>query len=146
MILTAKDIFYLRERDGDSTTTDNPATPVAFVIDGEVVAAEGFSPPIGDGIFLANPTYRSRIESIDGEDVEVITATVGEISTDMILNEHLTAVLLSNAEAILIRRDTDIQVSAVMGQVWRHDENGFYFMETVNDVERRINGMGIVAE
>ena len=146
MILTAKDIFYLRERDGDSTTTDNPATPVAFVIDGEVVAAEGFSPPIGDGIFLANPTYTSRIESIDGEDVEVITAKVGEISTDMILNEHLTAVLLSNAEAILIRRDTDIQVSAGMGQVWRHDENGFYFMETVNDVERRINGMGIVAE
>jgi hypothetical protein len=146
MILTTKDIFYLRERDGDSTTTDNPATPVAFVIDGEVVAAEGFSPPIGDGIFLANPTYTSRIESIDGEDVEVITATVGEISTDMILNEHLTSVLLSNAEAILIRRDSDRAVNAGQGQAWKHDENGFYLIETVNGVERRLNGMGNIAE
>jgi len=146
MILTAKDIFYLRERDGDSTTTDNPATPVAFVIDGEVVAAEGFSPPIGDGIFLANPTYTSRIENIDGKDVEVITATVKGISTDMILNEHLTAVLLSNPKAILIRRDTDIAVSAGLGQVWRHDENGFYFIETVNGIEKRINGMGDAVE
>ena len=78
--------------------------------------------------------------------MEVITATVGEISTDMILNEHLTAVLLSNAEAILIRRDTDIQVSAGMGQVWRHDENGFYLMETIDGVEHRLNGMGNIAE
>lgn len=142
MILTERDIFYLRERDGDSTTTDNPATPVAFVIDGDVVAAEGFSPPIGDGIFMANPTYTSRIEQIDGVDVEVITATVGEVSTDMILNEHLTAVLLSNAEAILIRRDSDLAVNTG----WKHDENGFYLMETVDGVERRLNGMGNVAE
>jgi hypothetical protein len=142
MILTERDIFYLRERDGDSTTTDNPATPVAFVIDGDVVAAEGFSPPIGDGIFMANPTYTSRIEQIDGVDVEVITATVGEVSTDMILDEHLTSVLLSNAEAILIRRDSDLAVNTG----WKHDENGFYLMETVDGVERRLNGMGNVAE
>ena len=142
MILTERDIFYLRERDGDSTTTDNPATPVAFVIDGDVVAAEGFSPPIGDGIFMANPIYTSRIEQIDGVDVEVITATVGEVSTDMILDEHLTAVLLSNAEAILIRRDSDLAVNTG----WKHDENGFYLMETVDGVERRLNGMGNVAE
>ena len=146
MILTERDIFYLRERDGDSTTTDNPATPVAFVIDGDVVAAEGFSPPIGDGIFMANPTYTSRIEQIDGVDVEVITATVGEVSTDMILNEHLTAVLLSNAEAILIRRDSDRAVNAGQGQAWKHDENGFYLMETVDGVARRLNGMGNIAE
>ena len=142
MILTERDIFYLRERDGEYPETDNPATPVAFVIDGDVVAAEGFSPPIGDGIFMANPTYTSRIEQIDGVDVEVITATVGEVSTDMILNEHLTAVLLSNAEAILIRRDSDLAVNTG----WKHDENGFYLMETVDGVERRLNGMGNVAE
>lgn len=138
MILTATDIFYLRERDGDSTTTDNPATPVAFVIDGEVVAAEAFSPPIGDGIFLANPTYTSRIEEIDGQDIEVITAVVGEVSTDMILEELLISVLLSDAEAILIRRDTDRAVTTG----WKHDENGFYIMEIVDGVERRLNGMG----
>lgn len=142
MILTATDIFYLRERDGDSTTTDNPATPVAFVIDGEVVAGEAFSPPIGDGIFLANPTYTSRIEKINGEDVEVITATVGEVSTDMILDELLTAVLLSDAEAILINRNTDRAV----GIGWKHDENGFYVMEMVDGVARRINGLGNVVE
>jgi hypothetical protein len=142
MILTEIDIFYLRERDGEYPETDNPATPVAFVIDGEVVAAEAFSPPIGDGIFLANPTYTSRTETISGVDVEVITATVGELSTDMILNEHLTSVLLSDAEAILIRRDRDLAVNTG----WKHDENGFYLMETVDGVEHRLNGMGNIAE
>jgi hypothetical protein len=140
MILTSIDIFYLLERDGDSTTTSNPATPVAFVIDGDVVAAEAFSPPIGDGIFLANPVYSSRIENINGQDTEVITATVGEIATDMILDELLTSVLLSNATAILIRRDTDIAVNAG----WKHDENGFYVMQMVDGVERRLNGMGVI--
>lgn len=142
MILTSTDIFYLRERDGEWPATDNPATPVAFVIDGEVVAAEAFSPPIGDNIFLANPTYTSRIEKIDGRDTEVVTATVGDVSTDMILDELLTSVLLSNAKAILIRRDTDLAVNTG----WRHDENGFYIMQYVNGVERRLNGMGKVVE
>jgi hypothetical protein len=142
MILTETDVFYLFERDGDSTTTDNPATPVAFVIDGDVVAAEAFSPPIGDGIFLANPTYTSRIEEIDGKNVEVITATVGDVSTDMILGELLTSVLLSEPTAIRIRRDTSVAVAAG----WKHDENGFYVTLTVNGVERRINGMGNIVE
>jgi len=142
MILTETDVFYLFERDGDSTTTDNPATPVAFVIDGDVVAAEAFSPPIGDGIFLANPTYTSRIEEIDGKNVEVITATVGDVSTDMILGELLTSVLLSEPTAIRIRRDTSVAVAAG----WKHDENGFYVTQTMNGVERRINGMGNIVE
>jgi hypothetical protein len=140
MILTATDVFYLLERDGDSTTTDNPATPVAFVINGDVVAAEAFSPPIGDNIFLANPTYTSRMEEINGEQVEVITATVGDTSTDMILDELLTSVLLSDPIAIRIERDKSIAVAAG----WKHDEKGFYVMQTVGGVERRINGMGNV--
>lgn len=142
MILTATDIFYLQERDGDITTTKNPATPVAFVIDGEVVAAEAFSPPIGDNIFLANPTYTSRIEKINGRDTEVVTATVGDVSTDMILDELLTSVLLSNATAIRILRDTSLKVN--IG--WKHDEKGFYSMQAVNGVMRRIDGMGKVVE
>lgn len=142
MILTSTDIFYLRERDGDSTTTDNPATPVAFVIDGEVVYAHAFSPSIGDNIFLANPTYTSRIENIDGIDTEVVTATVGETSTDMILDEHFTAVLLSNALAIKIKRDTSILVN--IG--WKYDENGFYQSKYVDGVEKRIDGMGNIVE
>lgn len=142
MILTATDIFYLRERDGDSTTTSNPATPVAFVIGGDVVAAEAFSPPIGDNIFLANPTYTSRMEEIDGQTVEVVTATVGDVSTDMIVDELLTSVLLSNPTAIRIERDKSIMVTAG----WKHDEDGFYIMQTVGGVERRLNGMGNVVE
>jgi hypothetical protein len=142
MILTETDVFYLRERDGDSTTTDNPATPVAFVINGDVVAAEGFSPPIGDNIFLANPTYTSRMEEIDGEQVEVLTATVGDVSTDMILGELLTSVLLSNPTAIRIERDKSIAVTAG----WKHDENGFYIMQKIGGVDRRIDGMGRVVE
>jgi|688.fasta_scaffold265458_2 hypothetical protein len=140
MILTATDIFYLQERDGDSTTTDRPATPVAFVINGEVVAAEAFSPPIGDNIFLANPAYTARMEEINGEQVEVITATVGDTSTDMILDELLTSVLLSEPTAIRITRDKSLQVAAG----WKHDEKGFYIMQTVGGVERRIDGMGNV--
>jgi len=66
MILTSKEIFYLYERDGDSTTSDNPATPIAFVIDGEVVFAEGFSPAVGENIFLLNPIFTSKMETIDG--------------------------------------------------------------------------------
>ena len=138
MMLTATDIFYLQERDGDYTTTDNYATPIAFVIDGEVADSQAFSPPIADAIFLANPTYTSRTEEIDGQSTEVITATVGDVSTDIIVDELLTAVLLSNPTAIVIQRDTDMNVAAG----WRHDENGFYIMSPSEDGEIRINGMG----
>lgn len=138
MILTATDIFYLKERDGDSTTTDNPATPIAFVIYGDVAATEAFSPPIADAIFLANPTYTVRTEEIDGQNTEVITATVGDVLTDMIVDELLTAVLLSDPTAVLINRDTDMNVSAG----WSYDENGFYIMEASEDGVIRINGIG----
>ena len=142
MRLTSTDVFYLRERDGDSTTTDNPATPVAFVIDGEVVAAEAFSPPIGDNIFLANPTYSSHVEEIDGKEVEIVTATVGDVSTEMILGELLTSVVLSSPLAIRISRETSRAVNAG----WSHDDRGFYIMQTVDGVTRRLNGMGEVVE
>ena len=141
-MLTMRDVLYLQSRDGDSTTTDNPATPVAFVIDGEVAIALGFSPKIGEDIFLSNPIYTSRIEEIDGKMTEIITANVNGNLTDMILSEHLTAVLLSNPQAIKILRNRDI---AVMNG-WLYDENGFYINQTINGVVRRINGMGSIVE
>jgi hypothetical protein len=138
MMLKHNDIYYLQERDGDYTTTDNYATPIAFVIDGEVATAEAFSPPIADAIFLANPVFTVRNEEIDGQETEVITATVGEVSTDMIVDELLTAVLLSNPTIVLMQRERDMNVAAG----WRHDENGFYIMSPSEDGEIRINGMG----
>jgi hypothetical protein len=138
MRLTATDIYYLQERDGDSTTTDNPATPIAFVIDGDVVYAEAFSPPVAQSIFLANPTYSSATEEIDGQQVEVVTATVGETSTELIVSELFASVLLSNALVVLITRDKDLAVTAG----WNHDSDGFYIMQRVAGVERRLNGMG----
>lgn len=142
MILNKKDIYYLRSRDGAYPDVENPATPVAFVIDGEVVYADGFSPPIGDNIFLANPTYTSRIENIDGIDTEIVTATVGEVATDMILDEYFTAVLLSNPIAVLINRNDSILVDVG----WKYDSNGFYQTKNVNGILKRINGMGNFVE
>jgi hypothetical protein len=142
MILNKTDIYYEPTRDGEYPAVEKPATPVAFVIDGEVVYADGFSPPIGDNIFLANPTYTSRIENIDGVDTEVITATVGETSTDMILDEHFTAVLLSYPLAIEITRTG----SKFVDVGWKHDSNGFYQMKDVDGVMKRIDGMGNVVE
>lgn len=142
MILNKTDIYYEPTRDGEYPAVEKPATPVAFVIDGEVVYAHGFSPPIGDNIFLANPTYTSRIENIDGVDKEVVTATVGETSTDMLLDEHFTAVLLSYPLALPITR-TD---SKFVDVGWKHDANGFYQMKDIDGVIKRIDGMGNVVE
>ena len=142
MILYPKDIFYLQSRDGDSTTTDNPATPIAFVIDGEVVYAHGFSPPIGEGIFLSNPTYSSRIELIDGEEKEVVIADVEGTITEMLLDELFTSVLLSEHLAIRITRDRTLYVDVG----WMHDENGFYTFQLVDGIEKRLNGMLEIVE
>lgn len=137
MILTAQDVFYLQSRDGDSTTTDNPATPIAFIVDGDVVVANGFSPPIGEGVFLSNPNYSSRIEVIDGEEKEIVIANVDGVITEMLLDELFTAVLLSNPLAIKLTRESSRYVNVG----WMHDENGFYITQLVDGVETRLNGM-----
>ena len=142
MILYPQDIFYLQSRDGDSTTTDNPATPIAFVIDGEVVFAHGFSPPIGDGVFLSNPEYSSRIELVDGEEKEITIANVDGVVTEMLLDELFTAVLLSNPLAVRITRHSSRYVDVG----WMHDENGFYTMQVIDGVQKRLNGMLEVVE
>jgi hypothetical protein len=142
MILTKYDIYYDPIRDGQYPAVEKPATPVAFVINGEVVYAHGFSPSIGDNIFLANPTYTSRMETVNGAEVEVVTATVGSTSTDMIVDEHFTAVLLSYPLAIEITRTGSILVD--IG--WKHDERGFYQMNDIDGVAKRIDGMGNVVE
>lgn len=140
MILKEEDIFYLRERDGQYPEVERPACPVAFVIDGEVVFAHGFSPAIGDNIFLANSTYSSRMETIDGIDTEIVIADVGGVITEMIVGELFTSVLLSNALAVPISRTTSLLVNTG----WKHDEYGFFQLQSINGVSKRINGMGVV--
>lgn len=142
MILTSKEIFYLYERDGDSTTSDNPATPIAFVIDGEVVFAEGFSPAIGENIFLLNPIFTSKMETIDGVLTEIVTASVDSVATDMVLDEKFTSVLLSEPLIIKIIRGRD---NAVM-EGWFYDDGGFYNKQVIDGVEYRIDGMGGIVE
>lgn len=142
MTLTNYDIFYNPTRDGEYPAVEKPATPVAFVIDGEVAYAHGFCPSIGDNIFLANANYTSRTETIDGAQVEVVTATVGSTSTDIIVDEYFTAVLLSYPLAIEITRTDSLLVD--IG--WKHDERGFYQMKDIDGVVKRIDGMGNVVE
>lgn len=142
MTLTNYDIYYNPTRDGEYPAVEKPATPVAFVIDGEVAYAHGFCPSVGDNIFLANPSYTSRMETIDGVEVEVVTATVGSTSTDIIVDEHFTAVLLSYPLAIEITRTG----SKFVDVGWKHDERGFYQMKDIDGVIKRIDGMGNVVE
>lgn len=142
MILTAQDVFYLQSRDGDGSTTDNPSTPIAFVVDGDVVVANGFSPPIGEGIFLSNATYSSRVGLVDGEEREIIIADVDGTITEMALDELFTAVLLSNPLAVRLTKESSRYVDVG----WMHDENGFYIMQLVDGVEKRLNGMLEVVE
>lgn len=140
MRLTTQDVIYSLERDGQQT-----GVAVAFVIDGDVVYADAFSPSAG-AFFLTNPTYSSFIETIDGNEVEVIRVNnesgVEDVNsiTELILNELFTAVLLSEPKAIRITRERSRQ--AATG--WKHDDEGFYIMQTINGVERRIDGMGRV--
>lgn len=138
MILSRYDIFYDRSRDGHYPEVTNPATPVAFIIDGEVVFADGFCPSIGDNIFLANPQYTSRLEVIDGIETEIVVATVGTTVTEMVVDELFTSVLLSEPLAIRITRTDSIMVDVG----WKYDENGFYQMQEIDGVVKRINGMG----
>lgn len=143
MILKLSDILYSSERDGTydgigGPTVEHPVTPIAFVIDGEVVFAQGFSPSIGDNIFLANPTYTSRIEFIDGIETEIVIANVNGVVTEMIVEDLFTAVLLSNPLAILINRNSLVDTG------WNHDENGFFIMQSIDGVEKKINDMGDV--
>jgi hypothetical protein len=140
MKLTLTDIIYLKERDGDSATTDNWATPIAFVIDGEVVYAEAFSPAIGENVFLMNPVFTSEIENIDGVPTEIVTASIGDVATDMVLDEKFTSVLLSEPLIVEIIRGRD---NAVM-EGWLYDDDGFYLKEIIDGVEKRIDGMGNV--
>jgi len=143
MILKSSDIFYSSERDGtydgiSGPAVEHPVTPIAFVIGGEVVFAQGFSPSIGDNIFLANPTYTSRIEFIDGVETEIVIANVNGVVAEMIVDDLFTAVLLSNPLAILIKKRSLVNTG------WSHDENGFFVMQSIDGVERRINEMGDV--
>jgi len=141
MILTSYDIFYSSERDGTydgigAPAVEHPVTPIAFVIDGEVVFAQGFSPSIGDNIFLANPTYTSRIEFIDGVETEIVIADVNGVITEMIVDDLFTAVLLSNPLAILIKKNSLVNTG------WSYDENGFFAMQSIDGIEKKINDMG----
>lgn len=147
MILTSYDIFYEPSRDGVSSQwgsshsfniVEKPCTPIAFVIDGEVVLANGFSPSIGDNVFLANPTYSSRVEIIDGVETEIVIANVNGAITEMIVNDLFTSVLLSNPIAVPITRGSLVNVG------WKYDENGFFLIESSNNVKRRIDENGIV--
>ncbi len=143
MILQLPDILYSSERDGTydgigGSVVEHPVTPIAFVIDGEVVFAQGFCPHIGDNIFLANPIYTSRTEFIDGVETEIIIANVNGVITEMIVSDLFTAVLLSNSLAILINKNSLVDTG------WSHDENGFFVMQLVDGVEKRINDMGDV--
>lgn len=137
MILSMQDVLYSPTRDGEWPDVERPACPIAFVIDGEVVYAHGFCPEIGDNIFLANPTYSSRTDNVDGVDVEVVIATVGDTSTEMILSEELTAILLSEPVAAPITRETSLYVEVG----WLYDENGFYSFKTIDGESKRVNGM-----
>ena len=143
MILQLSDILYSSERDGTydgigGPVVEHPVTPIAFVIDGEVVFAQGFSPSIGDNIFLANPTYSSRVEIIDGVETEIVIANVNGAITEMIVNNLFTSVLLSNPNAVPITRGSLVNVG------WKYDENGFFLIESFNNVKRRIDENGIV--
>jgi hypothetical protein len=143
VILQTSDIFYSSERDGtydgiNGPAVEHPVTPIAFVIDGEVVFAQGFSPNIGDNIFLANPTYTSRIEFINGVETEIVIANINEVITEMIVNDLFTAVLLSNPLAILINKHSLVNTG------WNYDENGFFIMQSIDGVEKKINDMGDV--
>lgn len=122
MKLTLTDILYLQQRDGDYTTTDNWATPIAFVIDGEVVYAQAFSPSIGENIFLMNPVFSSKTEIIDDVPTEIVVASVGNEMTEMILDEKFTSVLLSDPIIIRLIRGKD---NAVM-EGWSYGSDGFY--------------------
>jgi hypothetical protein len=134
MRLTTQDVIYSLERDGQQT-----GIAVAFVIDGDVVYADAFSPSAG-AFFLTNPTYSSFTEVIDENEVEIVRATDESSTTELILNELFTAVLLSEARAIRITRERSRQVATG----WKHDDEGFYIMQTIDGVERRIDGMGRV--
>lgn len=140
MRLTTQDVIYSLERDGQQT-----GVAVAFVIDGDVVYADAFSPKAGE-FFLTNPTYSSFTETIDGNEVEIIRVTdeygVEDPNgiSELILNELFTAVLLSEPKAIRITRDRSRQVATG----WKHDDEGFYIMQMIDGVERRIDGMGRV--
>lgn len=140
MALTMSDVFYNPQRDGEWPNVERPCAPIAFIINGNVVFANGFCPSIGDNIFLANPIYSSRIDTVDGEDIEVVIATVDDSTTEMILSEEFTAVLLSEPLAIQIDRET----SRFVEVGWKYDENGFYSFRLVNGVDTRINGMNQV--
>jgi hypothetical protein len=137
MRLTLTDILYLRTRDGDYTTTDNWRTPIAFVIDGEVVYAQAFSPVIGESIFLMNPVFTSKIEDIDGVLTEIVIASVGDVQTEMIVGEKFTSVLLSEPLIVEIIGGRDNAVA----EGWLYDNDGFYLKEIVDGVEKRFNGM-----
>ena len=140
MILKERDIFYLEERDGYYPEVERPASAVAFVIAGEVVFAHGFSPAVGDNIFLANPTYSSKIQNIDGVDTEIVIADVDGVITEMIVSELFTCILLSNALAVPMSRTTSLLVN----KGWKHDVYGFYQLQVINGVSQRIIGMGVV--
>ena len=140
MKLTLTDIIYLKERDGDSATTDNWATPIAFVIDGEVVYAGAFSPVVGENIFLMSPVFTSQTENIDGVPTEIVTASVGDVVTEMVVGEKFTSVLLSEPLIVEIIRGRD---NAVM-EGWLYDDGGFFLKEIIDGVEKRIDGMGNV--
>ena len=137
MALSMSDVFYNPERDGEWPNVERPCSPIAFIINGNVVFANGFCPDIGDNIFLKNPTYSSRIDTIDGENVEVVIATIGDSTTEMVLSEQFTALLLSEPLAVQIDRNT----SRFVEVGWKYDDSGFYSFKLINGIETRVNGM-----
>lgn len=143
MILTSDDIFYKPSRDGVAAdfgtshsynVVEKPCTPLAFIIDGEVVLANGFTPHIGDNIFLANSIYTSRIDETSG--AEIILANTDGAVTEIAVDEMFTAVLLSNPLVVPIVRGSLVNVG------WKYDEDGFFITELINGIEQRIDQFG----
>jgi len=143
MILVPDDIFYKPSRDGVAAdfgtshsyeVVEKPCTPLAFIIDGEVVLANGFTPHIGDDVFLANSIYTSRVDETSG--VEIILADTDGTVTEIAVDEMFTAILLSNPLVVPIVKGSLVNIG------WKYDEDGFFTTELINGVEQRIDQFG----
>lgn len=115
---------------------------VVFVMGDEVVHGGTFNLIFSKRVFRDDSIFSSENEMILGEEKEVITAINPEYTTKFIVDEMLTALLLSNPKIIRLSFPKDRKV---MPQ-WKYDGESFYIYQEIDGVQKKINGEGEIVD
>jgi hypothetical protein len=134
-ILEKEDIFFNFKRDGFGN-----GYAFVFVIGNEVVHGGIFTISFSKNILFNKCEFSSEINMVGDSEKEIIIAKTLDKTYKFIVDEKLTAVLLSDPKIINLK----FPENRLVMPGWNFDGKIFYTTESIDGVEKRIDGQGEV--